>query len=188
MDLRQSINTALFGYLDLFQLRTGGRNPQVTADYIQPTIDLQRWYLESRVSSIQGNVNTVVATIGASQLTIATTTPAGLSNGTNIVVPSNEVWILMPGTRLRSILSANAGISGMAQLGILQNGLNAAIPMQVQGWNVSDAAGTRAQESTLMEMFWCAPGAQITANSLGMIVPAGNISFGLTLRVVRLRV
>lgn len=188
MAIRQSINTLLRGYLDLLQLRTGGANPQVVSDFVQPTMDLQRWYLESRVSTHAGGATPFVANTNAGLIPIAVTNPPLPIVGGNLTVPTNETWIIWPGTRISVSFSANAGQEGQGDL-VATTPHPLWLPMApLAGWTTSAAAPIRGNTRTLAEPVWLPPGSILSGYQYGLTVPAGTISVDVSVRLVRLRI
>lgn len=183
------INLIPQGLLDLFSIRSGGRNPQTLLEQLAPTLDMQRWYQEARVLEVDFSLAAVVASAGSNNFSITATLPTNISNGVDIVVPQTEVWVLLPGTCMRWIFSANAGQSAVYGYTILSPFATVQMrtPLEVQGWASSDAAAVRAGHAVLTEPFWVQPGRTIRAFSHGVVVPAGSVNVGGSLRLVRMR-
>lgn len=190
MSIRASINTALRGYLDLFQLRTGGQNPQVAADFVQPNIDLQRWYLESRATLHVSSPVVFNVTTNASGFFFPVFAPVLPIAGGTVTVPTNEIWVFMPGTRVSVSFSANAGQE--AEIDLLASNAGGQADwfplLPRSGFSTSLATPIRGHTRTLPEPYFVRPGAAIQGYQYGITCPAGSISIDAMLRLVRLRI
>jgi hypothetical protein len=183
------INLIPQGLLDLFSIRSGGRNPQTLLEHLAPTLDMQRWYQEAKVLEVDFTLGAVAASAGANNFSITATTPTNISNGADIIVPQSEIWVLMPGTCMRWNFSANAGQSAYYTFALLSpfSTVQMRTPMELQGFTVSDAAAVRAGNNVLAEPYWIQPGRTLRAFSHGVVVPAGTINPSGSLRLVRMR-
>lgn len=187
------INVDLRGYLDFFGLKNGGSNPQMPAAVLAPTMDLQRWYMESRAQVYTfSRQNFFVASGGGNFIPIIATTPTDISDGTDVICPQNEIWLLMPGSRIFAGFSADAGSEVELTLVTANQSSDQFefIPMNPrEGYGTSDAAITRSQCRTLSEPFWIQPGWTLTGLDYGHTVAAGgDIDIGGTLKLLRLRI
>jgi len=184
------INVGLQGYLDFFGLKNGGRNPQVPAEYLQPTMDLQQWYAESRAIDYFWGSNPIAVNTGVGNITPTVVTPI-LTVATGFVVPSTELWILLPGTDLRVTYddpaqTAHAGY----QVIVNSSGAGYALPMRDQGFVLSPSpVGINTVHLAVLEQpQFIHPGAELQPTQWGTVVGGGTVSFAGTLRLVRLRV
>lgn len=185
------INVTLRGYLDFFGLKNGGMNPQMPRGDLAPVMELQRWYLESRVVEYTIAPASLVANTDANYLAITATTPSNISNGVNLTVPQNEMWLLLPGTRLSAFFDvvANQGIEVTLVTRAPNNATVAFLPMMSrQGNGVSTAGIVRTLNVTLQDVYFVAPGMIISGYQFGASVPTNSIAFGGCLRLVRLRI
>lgn len=74
------INRLPLGFLGLLDIKSGGRSPQEAAAFLQPVLDMSRFYVESSPEFINFN-DTGVASAGGS-----------FRNG--FTVPQNEAWFV----------------------------------------------------------------------------------------------
>jgi hypothetical protein len=183
------INLIPQGLLDLFSIRSGGRNPQTLLEQLAPTLNMERWYQEAKVLEVDFALTAVAASAGANNFSITATSPTNISNGADVIVPQSEVWVLLPGTCMRWNFSANAGQSISYTFAVLSpfSAVQMRTPMELQGFTVSDAAAVRAGNNVLAEPFWIQPGRTLRAFSHGAVVPAGTINPSGSLRLVRMR-
>lgn len=86
----QRIPRGLLGFLDV---KVGGTYPTVMSGLLQPTLDLQSWYA-SEGQQLTGTGAAIGTAVGLTQLRITSTAPENLSNGTALIVPQNEIWLL----------------------------------------------------------------------------------------------
>lgn len=183
------INVELRGYLDFFGLKNGGMNPQMPAAFLQPAMDLQRWYMESRVLELHAAAANRVANAGAQAVNFTSTAPVDLVVGGTLRVPQNEVWVVLPGSKMQWTFSAVAGQFFDAQFsfsqGVVQNFPPSA---DLVGFQSSDAASTIAGSRTIQEPYWLSPGAIVQYFMMRCVVPSLNITPQASLRLVRLRV
>lgn len=191
MAIRQSINTTLRGFLDLFQLRTAGANPQVMAEFIQPTMDLQRWYLEGRVKEYIWVGPTFIAPGAAREVPITATTPQNISNGVDVIVPQNEIWVAWPGMFIDATLTSGAGTQ-TARVGYSFNNVTGTqmvrIPTEHLGFDTS-VIGERRESGVLQEPFFVQPGSFLRGYHFGVTASGGGqVDISGTLRLVRLRI
>lgn len=184
------INVELRGYLDFFGLKNGGMNPQMPAAFLQPAMDLQRWYMESRVLELGLQAANHVATAGAQAVNFTTTFPINLVSGGVLRVPQNEIWVALPGSSLQWTFTATASQFFDAQFVFQQgqSGGNFPPAAHLVGFTASDAASTSSGSRTLMEPYWLSPGTLLQYHTMRCIVPAGNVAVRGSLRLVRLRV
>lgn len=189
--MRQSINVQLRGFLDLFRLRNNGANPQVVAEFMQPMINLERWYLESQVVEYSTNlVSTAVNTPGTTRA-ITSTTPTDLVQGAgNLVVPQNELWLLLPGTRVTSTYST-AGTSGEAVLSATGSGgvVSSILPFgPLIGHSAGQAGASIGGWRVLDQPYFVVGGSTIAMIHRGVIIGgAGTAEHVALLRLVRLK-
>lgn len=183
------INVSLRGYLDFFGLKNGGMNPQQPAGFVQPTMELQRWYLESRAIETQWSLNLVADYSGFLQ--ISTQAPIILPPGTNlrVDVPQNETWVLLPGTST----GWRGTVAGMsADVGYTYSGplTNVWIPgMKDSGLHtLTGGGGLEFGDRILQDMVWLPPGSNFRAMVYYARVPSGTLTLTGTLRLVRLRI
>jgi hypothetical protein len=185
------INVELRGYLDFFGLKNGGQNPQQPAGFLQPTMELQRWYLESRSLEVQFSTATAVNISGFIQM--PSTVPTNLGNGTGMFVPQNEIWVLLPGTTVFWTMATNSAAQGVDLTFATRGPGNLVTPMLPLGDRVgftdSNAGIIRVGERVLKEPYWLEPGHELTIYSTGGIVGGpGNVTIAAWLRLVRLRI
>lgn len=186
------INVELRGYLDFFGLKNGGMNPQMPAAFLQPAMDLQRWYMEGRVLELTLSAATIVATGAPTVLNFTSTGPINLVVGGVLQVPQNEVWVVLPGSRLQWTFTNVVGSSFDASYSF-RTGAGSAVldfpPMgDLIGFTTSEAH-TRAGARTMTELYWLNPGCLVQFHHMGALVAAGQtIAIGASLRIVRLRV
>jgi len=188
--LTAPINVALQGYLDFFGLKNGGRNPQVPAEYLQPTMDLEQWYAESRNIDYFWGANPIAVNTGVSNITPTTVSPV-LTVATGFVVPSTELWILLPGSDLRMTYDDPAqSAEGGYQVVVNASGAGYNLPMREQGFALSPSPVgiNTVHVMTIDEPQFIHPGSELQPITWGVVVGGGTVSFGGTLRLVRLRV
>jgi len=184
------INLIPQGLLDLFSIRSGGRNPQQLAEQLLPTLDMQRWYQEAKVLEVDFAVPQLVASADSGVIDIPVTTPTNLSNGTSVNVPENEVWMVLPGTCVRWQFSIGAGTSGRFGLQTRKAGtVQMRWPMRAQGYDASSATIQYDGSMTMDLPYWIQSGGRIQVVSHGVVVAATeSITVSGSLRVVRMRV
>lgn len=186
------INSPIRGLLDFFGIKNGGENPRNLINMISPTMDLTRWYQEAQADVFTfSRPAFYVANSGADgRIPITSTTPTDITNGAQLVVPQNEVWIALPGSRV--IASFNAFAGQEIEVGMV---MQASATDQFEWWpmnpregySTSSAAIIRLQARTLSDPIWIRPGSTITAFCYGATVPAGgSIDIAGTLKLVRL--
>lgn len=185
------INVTLRGYLDWFGLKNGGRNPQVTAEFLQPNVDLTSWYLESREIEYYWQAAPIAADTGAAFIVPTGVTPTLEING-GFVVPHNEMWILLPGTLLE-LLYSDQGQEGYGTYAIqTAAGLRYTLPMKQQGWTRSPTIGLQFTNHFVLEANqFIAPGSLVRPYTNGLLATAGggvDVTPNGALRLVRLRV
>lgn len=183
------INALPIGLLDLFGIKSGGKYPQHFVEALAPTFELQQWYLEAQVDTYTFSLqNLFAASASANLIAITATTPALPIVGGQLVVPNNELWIVLPGTRILAGFSANAGQSIDVDLLHRVNATDQFVwwPTRFRGFNTSDAAIIRNGIAVLDQTVFVPPGAQINGYHYGVLVPAGDVDIGGTLRLMRL--
>lgn len=189
------INSPLRGYLDFFGIKNGGQNPKTAAPDLAPTMDMQRWYLESQSETFTFSENAYLAagTHDPGAVPISATSPTDLTTGGSLFVPDHEIWILLPGTRVYAGMSAHAGseISGVGLVSVLYAGSTEweFVPFgPIVGYTTSAATHIRAQAALLDKPYWLPPGSQLNAWHYGATVGAGgDIDIAGTLKIVRLQ-
>jgi hypothetical protein len=185
------INVLPIGLLDFFGIKNGGRYPQELVDRLQGSFDLTQWYMEAQVENFTFSRQTFfVASASAGFVPIPVTTPTDLADGTNLFVPSNQLWIVLPGSRILAGFSANAGQEIEVALIHRVNATDQFVwwPTTWSGRRTSDAGIITNGVATLTQMVFVPPGAMITGYHYGALVPAGDIDVGGTLRLVRLTI
>lgn len=183
------INVPLRGYLDFFGIKNGGVNPRTVGQDLFPMMDLQRWYMESRVLQLFSIPAALAVNTAADYFEITSTGPVNISNGVSLVVPAGETWLLLPGTRVGCSFAALANQACEVHLVARDPSSNSSafLPMRPRdGFGVSSAAVVRAGNRTLAEPYWMGPGTTLSGYQFGTEVGAGSVSLGLTLRLVRL--
>jgi hypothetical protein len=185
------INVTLRGYLDFFGLKNGGMNPQQPSTFLQPVMELQRWYLESR--SVDYNWSRVyVANANFATIPFTATSPTNLSNGVDVIVPQNEIWALLPGTRITAVFDAVA--NQLAEATYITQGPNNIVLESIpstpwHGSKVSNATIRLSGGTQTEEVYWLQPGYSLRARQHGIITGAANeVTVDGTLRIVRLRI
>jgi hypothetical protein len=186
------INVSLRGYLDFFGLKNGGSNPQIPATFIQPTLDLQRWYLESRAIDYNWS-RLFVANTNAANLQLTATTPSNLSNGTDVIVPQDEVWAMLPGSRIFALFDVTASQLCLGLEYITQGPNNIVAehaPMEPwRGSTVSNTTIRVAGDTALGQTWWLQPGYAVRVKHYGIITGAANeVLTDGTMRIVRLKI
>lgn len=173
------INVELRGWLDFFGLKNGGANPQLLGTSIAPTMDMQRWYMESRARLDAFPLANVVASRAPTASQIA-------------VVPNHEVWILVPGTAVVMQMSANAGTVVSARLFCSGNGQQPQwLPMDQSSdlYSQSSATNVREYVRTLSSPVWLPPSAIVYIRDDGITIGAGgSVTPSAYLKTVRLRI
>lgn len=185
------INVTLRGYLDFFGLKNGGMNPQQPASFLQPVMELQRWYLESRAIDYTWSFLQSAANANASVVNLGATSPSNISTGTDVLVPQSEVWVLLPGTRINVLFDALATQLGEGILvAVGPNGIvTQELPFtQLNGQRQGNATVRVSGTVTLAQQYWLQPGYSLRLRHFGIIAGAGDVLFTGTLRLVRLRV
>jgi hypothetical protein len=187
------INVELRGYLDFFRLKNGGRNPQITGEVLQPTMDMQRWYLESQANDYNITfANITGANDDADFIPITATSPTNLANGSQLQVPQTEIWIVMPGSSVTATGNSVAnqrvklGLVSIARIAPPNQPLN--LPMVEQGWSTFDATILFTASWILEEPIWLRSGSFLLVRNYGATVGGSTIFSSGVLRLVRLRV
>jgi hypothetical protein len=186
------INVSLRGYLDFFGLKNGGMNPQQPAGFLQPVMELQRWYLESRAIDYNWS-RLFVANANASNLQLTATTPSNLSNGADVIVPQSEIWAVLPGSRIFWLFDVVAAQSCTGLSYITQGPSNIVaetLPMYPSRGSIASNATVRVSGETVVDqVYWLQPGYALRVKHYGIITGAANeISVDGTLRIVRLKI
>lgn len=182
------------GLLDFYGLKSMGENPQVLGNLIQPTMDLTRWYADSRAQGVfVVTTNPVTAplaaNLAASAVAIQATGPLNLSDGTDVIVPANEVWLVLE-ANVRWTFSAAAGQSANFQMLHAEqkgNGTQVQWPMTVVGNVASSATTNLAGRSILDHPMLIYGDSSIKIDCNGAIVAAATISVGMGMRLLRLQ-
>lgn len=179
------INSSLRGYLDFLGIRFNGRNPQQAGEVLQPTFDLELWYLESQVLEVSPATVTLNADAGQNNVDMNV---VGLSTAGQLVVPTTEMWILMPGTAVSIGFTAVAGQSGRVGVGVIVNTAVVGVGTSVnfEGESQSDAAIARGGRSTIYRPQFIGPGQRIVWRHFGILAAANNVTLNASLRLVRL--
>lgn len=181
------------GLLDFFQLKSMGENPQTLGQQIAPIMDIFRWYADTRaqgfVVSATNPAFPYAANISAQGISITATTPTNLSNGTNLIVPATEVWIVLECTCTVGF-TATAGQYGsfsMRHSEQLGNGATFIWPMLPQGFFSGDAAVARSGRLVLERPIIIPGDSTILLNTDGINVAASNITPTVSMRLLRLQ-
>jgi len=183
------INVTLRGFLDWFGLKNGGRNPQVTAEFLQPTVDLSAWYLESRQIEYYWQAAAIAVNTGTSFILPTGVTPALEINATGFQVPNNEMWILLPGTYLELLYSDQAQEGYGSYAVQTAAGLRYVLPMKQQGWTRDPTIGLQFTNHFVLETpQFIEPGATVAPYTNGLLVATTDITPNGALRLVRLRI
>lgn len=183
------INSALRGYLDLLGIRFNGRNPQQTSEVLQPTVDLSQWYLET--NAVLMTSNSIVVNADEDQTNKDLDVP-GISVGGVLTVPNNQIWLLLPGTNVRTTFTQVAGQSALTPgLSVIENngaGAVMQVPLagQTEGATSSAATHDTGNRRGLDVVFWTRPGDRIVLRTYGVVAAANNVTFSAALKVVRL--
>jgi hypothetical protein len=186
------INVTLRGYLDFFGLKNGGMNPQQPSTFLQPVMELQRWYLESRAIDYNWS-NLFVANANANNIAITATSPTNLSNGVDVLVPQSEIWAVLPGSRIFGLFDAVAAQLFLGAEYITQGPNNIvmeSLPMYPwRGGTASNATIRLAGQSAVSQVYWLQPGYSLRVKHYGVITGGANeVLMDGTLRIVKLKI
>lgn len=179
------INRLPPGLLDLLGIRSGGRNPQVLLEQLQPHFDLTSWYLEA--STIRTIATTTIGAGSAGVISFATSSPVNIPN---LECPANEIWMAQPGCNIQWSFPVSAGHETRVVLMSrnIVSGVQMRWPMTLAGWDTSDAAFIREGEAVLQSQMWIPPGHRIQGVQFGTRAPAAVISITANLSLVRMRI
>jgi hypothetical protein len=184
------INRTPRGLLDFLAIRSGGRNPQHLTEDMLPVFEMADWYKEAAVIECNATMPLIAANANAGFSSITSTFPANICSAAGAVVPSNEVWIVRPGSAYEWDFAVVAGQTHFGQL-VARN-------LTSQAWRpmVSRYNGAFAQSNatiivggvhTVTDECWMHPGEAIQVYSMS-IAAANNIASRVSLSVVRLRI
>lgn len=165
------VNALPGGYLDLLGLKTMGRNPSAVTDFVQPILDLSKFYLSSQAVVLSASTTA--------------NTPGSWFFGGNFDVPQNEVWALLDiGVYSNALIASEA-----AQISLVVDFPSSGnVPMFIGDPGVrSTAAGHRPGAAKNRDVVMLPPGSRLGffAHEL---TTAGVITFQGNARVVRLSV
>lgn len=178
------------GLLDFFGIKNGGRFPQQLTPDLIPVVDLLTWYGMTNSIAFESQLVTINASTPGTNHPITSTGPVDWTTGGNLVVPNDEVWLLLE-CRSRWNLSAHSG--SLTDWALTIDTPNAAIfhlPMtDYVGWKDSVAAFSRAGMRAMFQPHLILPGTIFYLTSFGTTIGAGgNVTAVADFRVCKMKI
>jgi hypothetical protein len=184
------------GLLDFFGIKNGGDYPQTLSNWLQPQLEMLRWYVASNCVDI-GSVSPafqLLASEGTTSHQITATQPlnlSGLVTAGQLMVPQNEFWFLDYWSVNWSI-NASATPQAIRVVPVVTPSGGAPsirIPCSFGGYTegVSTAGIHYAGHASMLEPFLARPGSTLALLNEGAIASADGINVNMQMRLARMR-
>lgn len=184
------------GLLEYFGVKSGEWGPRELGQQLTPTLDLGRWYMDASALQLQCTVtgSPWAADANATLAPITGTGPVDLTNGTQLIVPPGEAWLVLEaGITWQATASDNEAQFWWAS-GTTASGFQS-WPQRPLGYAqhpapASFAAGFRQSGVVLTQPFWIPPGMTLAVQvGLVAIGAGGSVSISSAwLRLQRFRI
>ena len=191
MDIPASkLNRAPDGLLSFFDIKSMGQYPDELGKLVQPTIDLFRWYADTRSIEVLGSFGAAFGNLAAAFVECTITTPidlCGLNGTANVLeVPQNEQWLILEANAAFGVGDPAGSNDCCWASGALNGATRFCWPMSLQGFTTG-AAVSRTGRRSLDRPFLVLPGHRISLFMFGAVGGALTNSISGNLRLLRLQ-
>lgn len=176
------------GVLDFFGIKSFGQNPQNLEAKVQPTLDMLLWYAQTNAFYMEVPTITLATTLGVAGGTVEfpATSPTNLANGTQLVVPSNEVWFIHE--FVTKAIYNNGGDLGEFWPAIHEypTGITRPQPCTTSQFHVGTATYVRTAWASMERPIFVAPGSFICAYHGGYVSVANSLQIQAIIKMNRM--
>jgi len=162
------------GLLSFLDVKAGGDYPTNLVTQLQPTIDLQAWYAaEAQHYTCTGAA--IGTTASSTKLPFTGTTVDNLSDGANVAVPQNEIWLLHDATvEMSNGVTAADIFDTVLSIGFNTTANRHIIPAQTLAGNPYAGVATNTAYRSLNKPLFMAPGNELCLRVIRATAAAGT--------------
>lgn len=169
------IQSPIFGFLGLLQLKNLGQNPRDLGNMVQPTMEMLQWYLQPQAIALSSQGT---AAIGSG------TTGQVISSAPNDRVPGREWWYV------HNVLATVSGLAAGDTLGLavcsIKDFITGGIPTIHGDVFRQPVSGVTTRPAAFARDFWLSPGTGLGAWITEADIAGSNISLHMRFTITRL--